>query len=248
MSASFMATPPDQDASGRRPPTPTAPPYSPITPPVSFSQLAGHDQQVVRPHGQAHSQLPPPIPISESDNPDAIALRATLGVLQVQRQRALSDLKQLERQKQLATSDPRAFVARLAKGEIEQSHPDPVGSTDGNTDTTTDEPTHRTTRADDHDPDAGKSAGRRDESFGPLPGPQAVVRCPPVNWAQYGVVGEALDGMHEEQRRHPSSTRPDADEVEGTGNGHVIAAPYNPWTDHLNNGSPHVHPEPSGSG
>lgn len=41
-----------------------------------------------------------------------------------------------------------------------------------------------------------------------LPKPQNVVRCPPINWAQYGVVGESLDKLHAEQQRAPAQGVP----------------------------------------
>lgn len=67
-------------------------------------------------------------------------------------------------------------------------------------------------------------------SFPPVPRPQTVFRCPPVNWAKYHVVGEALDALHAEQTARPSSG------LEATGSAtraplHVLAAPYSPFTD-----------------
>ena len=41
-----------------------------------------------------------------------------------------------------------------------------------------------------------------------LPKPQSVVRCPPINWAQYGVVGESLDKLHAEQVAAPTLGMP----------------------------------------
>jgi hypothetical protein len=41
-----------------------------------------------------------------------------------------------------------------------------------------------------------------------LPKPQNVVRCPPINWAQYGVVGESLDKLHAEQQQAPNQGAP----------------------------------------
>ncbi|KAL2262855.1 hypothetical protein VTK26DRAFT_9242 [Humicola hyalothermophila] len=41
-----------------------------------------------------------------------------------------------------------------------------------------------------------------------LPKPQTVVRCPPINWAQYGVVGESLDKLHAEQLAAPTPGTP----------------------------------------
>jgi hypothetical protein len=70
------------------------------------------------------------------------------------------------------------------------------------------------------------------------------VRCPPINWSQYAVVGDSLDRLHREQVSRPPQTSPavytptggyefkgtaaaPADEYKG------IAAPYNPLKDHI---------------
>lgn len=59
------------------------------------------------------------------------------------------------------------------------------------------------------------------------------MRCPPVNWAKYHVVGEALDKLHEEQRRRPVNDQGNDDTLGVEGEDHIIAAPYNPWKDRL---------------
>ncbi|KAL1898067.1 hypothetical protein Cpir12675_002086 [Ceratocystis pirilliformis] len=41
-----------------------------------------------------------------------------------------------------------------------------------------------------------------------LPGEQSIVRCPPINWAQYAVVGESLDKLHAEQVARPNGGMP----------------------------------------
>lgn len=84
--------------------------------------------------------------------------------------------------------------------------------------------------------------GRWKEGVPAIPRPQDVVRMPAVNWAKYGVVGESLDKLHEEQRERPSLGEPEqlrrrADQPKVLDNmgksgeraekAHV-AAPYNP--------------------
>ena len=74
-----------------------------------------------------------------------------------------------------------------------------------------------------------------DEAFPPLPTPQNIFRCPPINWAKYHINGEPLDRMHEEQLRRPSPGEP---EHNGSANAarpqpYVLAAPYSPLTDQL---------------
>jgi hypothetical protein len=79
-----------------------------------------------------------------------------------------------------------------------------------------------------------------------LPKPQTVVRCPPINWSQYGVVGESLDRLHAEQLRAPVPGQPltlgPSGTYEFTGGGSAdlpqqrlvgIAAPYTPGRDRI---------------
>ena len=249
MSSSFVAVGPEDDAPAERPSTPTAPPYSPVTPTMPFADCAGRSETAVGTHDQRDNKPPPNRPISESDNPDAIALRATLGVLQLQRQRALEHMTRLERQKNMAKGDPRAFATALANGDV------------GLSSAATREPTVR-------GPDSAVEAPNevRDENtstegiasrdnpefrtplFGDLPGNQDIVRCPPINWAKYHVVGEALDVMHEEQRKRPSSNHAETEDSGEDRPEHVIAAPYNPWSDRLDDVPRHPRHEPSQPG
>ena len=200
---------------------------------MSFSHLAVRHQSLTQTEWQQDPRPPPPIPVSESDNPDAIALRATLGILQLQRQQALSHLKTLERQKQIAVSDPRAFAAALASGEIKSSSDTTLGSPDGNVDVVMHDLDQQGIDISEHDGKASGANPSLEQSFGNTPGQQRVVRCPPINWAKYHVVGEALDSMHEEQRRQPSSDLSNLEELEDPSVENVIAAPYNPWSDRL---------------
>ncbi|RYC54702.1 hypothetical protein CHU98_g11504 [Xylaria longipes] len=90
------------------------------------------------------------------------------------------------------------------------------------------------------DPDA--------ETLGPppwtqIPKPQNVVRCPPINWSQYAVVGESLDKLHNEQVRRPAQGTPATLTPEGRfefkgGDGKQeqyigVAAPYAPGKDKI---------------
>ncbi|KMP09966.1 hypothetical protein CIHG_04270 [Coccidioides immitis H538.4] len=61
---------------------------------------------------------PAPVPISESDNPDAIALRSAISVLQIQKQQTLRDIRTLEKLKQAAAENPEAFAKDVVKGDI----------------------------------------------------------------------------------------------------------------------------------
>ncbi|KAI9825296.1 MAG: hypothetical protein M1832_001330 [Thelocarpon impressellum] len=74
-------------------------------------------------------------------------------------------------------------------------------------------------------------------AFEPIPTPQKVVRCPPINWAKYHVVGPALDQLHEAQRTRPTPGEPRRDDERSyLGEREpetVIAAPYRPFVDRI---------------
>ena len=167
-----------------------------------------------------------------SDNPDAIALRAAMSVLQIQRQQALRDMKTLEDQKAKALKDPEAFAKAVSDGTIKSRsmagiipNPSPIhASHDSKGNPTLDSDSEDEEVVPPSDPSA----------FGTIPSAQNVVRMPPVNWAKYHIVGESLDELHEEQRRRPSPGQPLTDEdlkPREREPEHVIAAPYNPWLD-----------------
>ncbi|KOS20186.1 hypothetical protein ESCO_006106 [Escovopsis weberi] len=194
------------------PDSPPRPPMSPITPPLhpadididisvpqpqphpqplSYSADHLHHQQpapnpFARTHAYSHSQpdqvaipQPPPIPISLDANPDAIALRAALAALQVQKMRATSDIRALSTAKHQALQHPLEFTQDLLAGMVQTRD--------------TDED-----RSNDDGPPAWRS----------LPRPQDVVRCPPINWSQYAVVGESLERLHAEQLAAPAQGSP----------------------------------------
>ena len=103
----------------------------------------------------------------------------------------------------------------------------------------------------DEDEDEEKEGGEGEEEEGgggvrgrdsgmEIPGSQNVVRMPPINWAQYHIVGESLNKLHEEQRRRPVGGEVVGEEElrprEGgreRGEEHVIARPYDPFVDKL---------------
>lgn len=198
--------------------SPSAPPYSPITPEMSSATLAPAPvEQSGAFNSRAMQRPPPPVPMSESDNVDALALRCATSILQYQRLRALRDLKTLERQKAAAMADPEKFVTALRAGMIRTvSTQDDLVSTNS-----------------DHPSGEAQEHGQGQPAFGYIPAPQAIVRCPPINWAKYHVVGEALDKLHEEQQIHPAPGEAQRDLEPVRAPEHVIAAPYRPWTDQL---------------
>ena len=290
-SSSGPSPPATNPAPGSR--SPIAPPYSPITPVLrtaALPSIAASTASIAAsttttggaPPSTTASTVAPsdadppppraPVPIAESTNPDAIALRAALSALQIQRLRAADALRVLQRQRRAALAEPRRFARALGRGRIRsaeevmgmttQVRRDAVGGkrvrrargAGGNAadvavtseegsgeseeeDEDEDGEDEEDTPGDDDDED-----GRALARFGDIPGPQAVVRCPPVNWAKYHVAGAALDRLHREQRRWPDAGQPMGAAATGVGRdgaakegrrAHVLAAPYSPWRDEV---------------
>ena len=275
----------------QRPPSPTAPPYSPITPIMSNSLPAtsthaavansnSHDKNrnqysyppppTSRPSDVPHpqpsgsyapvastrppptvqmSELPPPVPISESTNPDAIALRAAMSILQLQRQQALRDMQTLERQKEAAVANPEAFAMDVASGKIKAREMRGILGSLGEVqvdlngvnagqhameDSAVADDAEDRGQMEDSGDERTDPAAEASEAFGDIPSGQNVVRMPPINWAKYHIVGESLDKLHEEQRSRPVAGQPHRDEdlrSKQRASEHVIASPYNPWRD-----------------
>lgn len=209
--------------------SPKGPPYSPITPVMSNSLPSQGSQDSSSP--AEPSPIPPLEPFSESDSPDAIALRSALSILQIQRQQTLRDLTALERQKKVATADPEGFSRAIVEGKVKTRSSGVLGSQPGfdasylrNAGDSDDEEKESDTEVRRHP---------RTEKFENVPGPQNVVRCPPINWAKYHVVGGPLDNLHEEQRRRPLNNPTSSNEPQARAEEHVVAAPYNPLREQL---------------
>ncbi|KAK1246857.1 hypothetical protein MKX08_000659 [Trichoderma sp. CBMAI-0020] len=227
-----------------RPPSPVPPPMSPITPPLPSAQLSVDAnrntivssealpplatttaQQSARPtftHSQSNQVgVPPPAstPIEFETNPDVIALRSAITVLQMQRSRATADIQTLSQIKNDAIDNPDEFIRDLAQGRIGQG------------------------ARPDADADAGDNEAARAWAAQPIPKAQDVVRCPPINWSQYAVVGESLDKLHAEQVAKPTQGTPATVGAGGVyqfkgGDGKQeeypgVAAPYAPLKDKI---------------
>ncbi|KAK4192704.1 hypothetical protein QBC35DRAFT_483095 [Podospora australis] len=213
---------------------------------------------------QTQTAIPPP-PAQAIDfdaNPDVLAVRSAITILQLQRARAAADIQALQRAKEAALEDPTSFVADLAEGRV-GTDGDPLmfpHATDGSDSEDSDDNgndeeeeeegdsadednesdnnnNHRAIKREDSsdkkngdidmlDPvDQGGRAGGTKRSirnsssssnsnktkkpaWRKLPKPQTVVRCPPINWSQYAVVGESLDKLHAEQVAAPTPGAP----------------------------------------
>ena len=137
----------------------------------------------------------------------------------------MRDIKTLQRQKQQAVADPEQFVNGLKSGDIKSAATQAlIGPFE-----------HSQEDAEMIDADTEDNSASRAQSntFGTIPAPQNVIRCPPINWAKYHVVGESLDKLHDEQRRRPTPGVPNVDYGTTMAPSHVIAAPYRPWADKL---------------
>ncbi|KAF3077109.1 hypothetical protein CFAM422_000590 [Trichoderma lentiforme] len=240
-----------------RPSSPVPPPMSPITPTLPPAQLSSSDaadkgsrtvtavpvpvppaaaaaqqqptaqQQQPAPQQQqparstlSHSQQsdqvglspPPSKPIEFESNPDVIALKSAIAVLQMQRMRATADIQALSQIKNEAVEHPDEFARDLAMGKVGRGA----------------QPDDETTRA---------------WVAQPIPKAQDVVRCPPINWSQYAVVGESLDKLHAEQVSRPTQGTPATIGAGGVyqfkgGDGKQeeypgVAAPYAPLKDKI---------------
>ncbi len=167
-----------------------------------------------------------------------------MGILQIQRQQALRDLKTLEQQKGAALKDPEGFTAAVKDGRVRSREVRGVGPYEGE---------EEEEEEDDDDDEGGGGGGggrgggdepasaREKECRMEIPGSQNVVRAPPINWAQYHIVGSSLDKLHEEQRRRPVTGEPVFEEElrpkeRERAPEHVLARPYDPFVDKVGTG------------
>ena len=197
---------------------------------MSKPDLVDHQNESAQTERLRAVQPPPPMPIADSDNPDAIALRAALGILQIQRQHSLDDIKHLEQQKTAALSDPKKFVAALANGEV-ISAPN-TGLSRRYLKTEADIKPRGSSENDEINSDIPLNSKPSEPYRTKIPVLQEVARCPPINWAKYHVDGSILDTMHEEQKKRPSSGLTASDWPEERTSDHRVTAPFNPWNDH----------------
>lgn len=123
---------------------------------------------------------PPPQPLDFEDNVDVIALKSVISTLQMQSRRAEKDIRTLRDVKAEALQRPEDFARHIAGMAAE-----PKGG-------------------------GGASAGGGEGGveWPKLPERISVARCPPINWSQYAVNGQALDALHNEQVARPNQGAP----------------------------------------
>ncbi|KAI9903006.1 hypothetical protein N3K66_002358 [Trichothecium roseum] len=205
-------------------------------------------------HGSHPAQVPaapapPTQPLDHEANPDVIALRSAISILQMQKQRATSHIRHLEKARAEAMQRPEEFLRDFAQGRVQVGEPpwpravhddeeeeedDDDDSDDSDEDMQQETEDGTTTKP----PEPSKG---EEKTWSRLPGPQNVVRCPPVNWSQYAVVGESLDKLHADQQKRPTQGTPATRNPDGTwehrgGSGQQqqyrgVAAPFSPFVD-----------------
>ncbi|KAJ4295700.1 hypothetical protein N0V88_004402 [Collariella sp. IMI 366227] len=138
------ATPPNpgrSSSSSAQASSPSRPPVSPITPTREHAQLPGAGSATKSTTTQTPPQHPdfalgrplfthttqtdqvavtPPRaqPIDFDSNPDVLALRSAITILQLQKARATADIQSLSRAKEAALAHPAAFAADLDAGRV----------------------------------------------------------------------------------------------------------------------------------
>ncbi|WPG97352.1 Hypothetical protein R9X50_00012600 [Acrodontium crateriforme] len=214
--------------------------------------------------------LPPSQPFSSEDSTDAIALRAAISALQFQKKKAQDDVRALEKVRKQALAAPEHFKSELAAGRMKEQrsrmgdvnaiidHSDSEASLEDDSDDEKstiankastsngeqiDVPDSQTTESSQSPLNSSKPSSRPSTKpvFAPLPGPQNIVRMPPINWAKYNIIGAPLDSLHEQQQRWPGAH---ASFSNDRGREHAVSAPYSPFLDHLD---PSLGPGPSTS-
>ncbi|KXJ95781.1 hypothetical protein Micbo1qcDRAFT_157846 [Microdochium bolleyi] len=230
-------------SASRRSESPQRPPYSPITPPLRASELPPRPEYThLEQLPQTTVEPPQPEPIDFASNPDVLALQSAISILQMQRRKAAADMVVLSRAKEAALEDPAAFLADLDNRKIGYEGDglftgggQDGDSSDSDSDDDDGDVDMNLCKASNADSATSKSSkqpnSRKSTSTGTnrtptdqqapkpwhkLPKPQNVVRMPAINWAQYAVVGDSLDRIHQEQVRAPTQGSPAVMQAGGT--------------------------------
>lgn len=128
---------------------------------------------------------------------DALALRSTLRLLILQRDRAKRDIHLLEEMRAAALAEPLEFL------KYTQSQKRGRGSNLSSLNSSTES--------------NGDTESKPDIIAGnELPKPQEVYRCPPIEWSQYKILSAPLDVLHDNQRRRLQSSPSRPSGVNGT--------------------------------
>ncbi|OLN88531.1 hypothetical protein CCHL11_01826 [Colletotrichum chlorophyti] len=246
--------------SSSRSASPARPPVSPITPTLPPARLPdtsapfAADRPVLthtsQPPTAAVIPPPRPVPIDFDSNPDVLALKSAISILQMQSKKAAADIQALNVAKNAAVENPSAFVADLGAGKVRMQGDKLILESDSDSDDEAEDKEESQQRVGENMEGVGSGAAAQGKAKEPprpwdsLPKPQTVVRCPPINWSQYAVVGESLDKLHADQLTRPSQGAPATLGPNGTfefrgetgGNQRPfigVAAPYTPGRDKI---------------
>lgn len=167
----------------------------------------------------------------------------------MQSKKAAADIQVLSAAKNAATDNPAAFLADLGAGKVHTQGDKlfPESDSDSDSDVDSKDASRRDGENKPEEAGGGAAQGKAKEPSRPwesLPKPQSVVRCPPINWSQYAIVGESLDKIHADQLGRPSQGAPATLGPNGTyefkgepgGNQRPfigVAAPYTPGKDRI---------------
>lgn len=227
------------------------PPHSPISPKGVAAKLAN-----MEPYNKPKvmDRLPDPVSIAESDNPDVIALRSALMILQMQRETATKDIQRLAKLKSEVVKDPEAYVKELVRRD---QHATNARSTSTPIKEDLLAPTLRylveglgkdseflqpdpTGTGEQNDKEAKIDSGNGESEddvsrsrFPAQPKEQNVYRMPPINWSKYQLAGAGLEKLHHDQQTRPSAGQPAVPVLDGgpQAERYVMAAAYQPVVD-----------------
>jgi hypothetical protein len=240
--------PPQRKQSIQPPPRPSSPggnpppPHSPISPKAVAAKLANMEPYNAP---RVMARPPEPVPIAESDNPDVIALRSALMILQVQRETAKRDIKELAKLKDEAVKDPEAYVKELVRreqhgaqksrsgGQVKEDLLAPTlrylvdglgkeseylrSETEAQSGPAVQQSKdkQRTGGLEDEDSDDSDDSEAPKSNFATAPKAQNVYRMPPINWAKYQLAGAGLEKLHHDQQTKPTPGQPTVPSPDG---------------------------------
>lgn len=127
-----------------------------------------------------------------------MALKSAISILQLQARNATQDIRSLQAIKERAKEDPEGFARAVAMGKVKGKGDALFAPSQDDEDKDKDEDGEIEQEKEDKDRKAWPK----------LPTLQNVVRCPPINWNQYAVVGESLDKLHADQQARPTEGMP----------------------------------------
>lgn len=158
----------------------------------------------------------------------------------MQARNAGQDIKTLRDIKARALADPEGFLKARERGEVRVKEGVWGPSYDSEESDGEDGEDGKEVKVEEDVKMNGTGESKKEGEEWLLPRMQNVVRCPPVNWGQYAIVGESLEKIHKDQLERPvegapQRVAPDGSLIyggEGERREHVgVYAPYDPLRD-----------------